>query len=361
MIAFCRPVFSCALAAFLMPAPGGLRAQLVAFDGFEEYEAGIQVEPGANGSVGVGLDGGFGWGGPYDVNRAIKSLVLIENRTASPVVYSNGGISLHGGSRALRFYNIANGSYAVMRPLGTVFRAAAGDVLWFGVLFRCNNASPLSNQDFFQVGFEDNDNAGNPRISIGANTETTTFPPDQPFRFFARSTTSQDNTAFAEDMEIAAATTFLLVGRVAADGDTYDEVSLYVDPSSPDDPGPPAARVMAASGLETLSHFVIRTSGLDNGDAYVIDELKVGRDYASVVSPPPLGEVLSLAPAASPEEVGVLRWPVSVGEVRLETSASLEPASWTEIAGPFAIEGADYVRPVPADPASTRAFFRLRR
>lgn len=179
----CVPLVLAAITA--MP----LRAQLVAYEGFQDAAAGTQVESGGNGSAGTGLNAGAGWGGPFDINNAIKQQVKIEDRSSSPVNYTNGGIAILGGNRALRFYDIANGSYALQRPLGTVFAAAAGDTLWFSVLFRTatGGASPLANHDFFQIGFDDNAAAGVPRVSIGANSIQTTFP--SPFRFFARSTT----------------------------------------------------------------------------------------------------------------------------------------------------------------------------
>ena len=85
--------------AIIAAAP--LHAQLVAYDGFGDYAAGAQVESGANSSSGVGLDGGAGWGGPYNISNAIKSLVRIENRSTSPVNFPNGEISISGGNRAL--------------------------------------------------------------------------------------------------------------------------------------------------------------------------------------------------------------------------------------------------------------------
>ena len=91
-------------------------AQLVCYEGFGDYAAGVQVESGSNGSGGTSLDAGVGWGGAYNVSDAIKSLVKIENRSSSPVNYANGEITITGGSRALRFDSIANGTYAVRRP-----------------------------------------------------------------------------------------------------------------------------------------------------------------------------------------------------------------------------------------------------
>ena len=40
-----------------------VHAQMIAYEGFEAYVGGAQVETGANGTSGTGLDGGSGWGG----------------------------------------------------------------------------------------------------------------------------------------------------------------------------------------------------------------------------------------------------------------------------------------------------------
>jgi hypothetical protein len=337
-----------------------LLAQLVCYDGFGDYADGIQLESGPNGSSGAGLDAGAGWGGPYDVSNAIKSLVKTENRSSNPVIYSNGGISINGGNRALRFYDIANGSYALQRPLGKVFKAAAGETLWFSVLFRTasGGASPLANQDFVQIGFDDNPSAaaGVPRVSIGSNTTQTTYP--APYRFFARSTAAPEASVFHDGVAIAAATTYLLVGRIHAQGGTYDTVSLFVNPSDPDQPGPPSAEIVLSSGLRTLSHAFIRTVGLDSGDAYVFDEWHVGRDYGSVVQALQ-GSLRVVRVSASGE--WVLRWPVAPANTKLATSTSLAPDSWSELTGPFPKNGAEWELPLASEPGAPRRFFQLGR
>jgi hypothetical protein len=361
-LAPCRRQKRIILSALAIVLAGRAGAQLVGYEGFEDYAVGTQVESGSNGSAGTPLDGGTGWGGAYDVSNAIKSLVRIENRGSSPVNYTNGDIVLPGGVRALRFYDIANGSYAVRRPLGTVFHAAAGDTLWFSVLFRtaAGGASPLANQDFFQIGFDDNEEAvaGNPRVSIGSNTvSTTAFPAG--YHFFARSSTAVASSAFHEGLPIAAATTYLLVGQVRPAAGAYDTVSLFVNPSSLDDPGPPSATFTAPSGLASLSHAFIRTAGLDNGDAYVLDEWRVGRDYGSVVGSP--RNALEIIPASVPGGTPVLRWPGSLPGVVLESSTTLAPDSWEVVPATFTLAAGDWQFPVPMAPEVPRRFYRLRR
>ncbi|MES2924423.1 MAG: hypothetical protein V4819_22920 [Verrucomicrobiota bacterium] len=354
----------------MLPALAGVligptEAQLVCYEGFGEYGAGAQVESGSNNSSGTGLNGGTGWGGAYDVHNAIKSLVKIENRTPSPVNYANGEVTIPGGTRALRFSDMAHSptnSFAVQRPLGTVFGAAAGETLWFSVLFRTNNASPLPNQDFFQIGFDDNANAvsGSPRVSIGANTTSiTTFP--AAFQLFARSTTSIDASAnaFHSSLPIAAGVTYLLVGSIQPNAGIYDSVSLFVNPSTLDEPGPPSASITLPSGLTTLSNAFIRTAYLDTGDVYVLDELRIGRDYGSVVQS--LRNALQILPAATPGDPPTLRWPASLTGVVLETSTTLAPESWTEVTESYTLSGENLEFPIPIDPEVPRCFFRLRR
>ncbi len=346
--------------AGLLPLPLG--AQLLCYDGFGDYPAGSQVESGSNGSTGTGLDGGTGWGGAYDTNNFTKSLIRIEDRTATPVNYSNGEIIIGGGTKALRFYDVANGNPALQRPLGTTFSAAAGEPLWFSLLFRTNNASLLANQDFFQIGFDDNAGAaaGIPRVSIGANTtSTTTFP--SPFQFFARSTTAVNASAFAGNTPIATATTYLLVGLIQPNAGVYDTVSLYVNPSTLEDPGPASASVTLSSGLTALSHLFVRTVNLDNGDAYVVDELRLGRDYGSIVLPTSLRDALRFIPPAPPGGPFILQWSTALTGVVLETSTTLAADSWMAVPGPFSVEGENYHYPVPMGPGISRGFYRLKR
>jgi hypothetical protein len=211
-------------------------------------------------------------------------LVKVEDRSANPVVYSNGDISIHGGDRAMRLYDVANGTAAMIRGLGETFNAS--DALFFSFLFRTSAASPLTNQDFFQLGFDlGSTSPTNPRVSIGANTITAAFPPSQPFRFFARSTTSVSNSAFDDSLDIAPATTYFLVGKISGTAGFFDRVELFVNPATASEPAPSASFV-TNSGAVSLDTVVLRTAGLDNGDAYVFDELRVSRDWASVIPEP---------------------------------------------------------------------------
>ena len=88
-----------------------------------------------------------------------------------------------------------------------------------------------------------------------------------------------------------------------------------------------------------MSHAFIRTVDLDSGDAYVLDEWRIGRDYGSVVRS--LRNALRILAADPPGGPPTLRWPASLPGVVLETSTTLEPDSWTEVTGPFTFTGDD--------------------
>lgn len=345
---------------------GPLGAQLVCYEGFEEYGAGVQVESGANGSSGTPINGGTGWGGAYDVTDTIKNLITIEDRTpeisAGPVSFSEGEIDFPGGVRALRFNGSANGGpgqFALRRRMGMSFSAVAGQSLWFSVLFRTNAGSPLVDQDFFQIGFDSSGSpsSGNPRVSIGSNTISSSFPSG--YHFFARSSTTIAASGYHSSLPIASTTTYLLVGQILPGSGAYNTVNLFVNPASLDNPGPPSATSTATSGLTTLSHLFIRTVGLDSGDAYVLDELRIGRNYASVAGS--LDQLLVIAPAPAPGGSPTLSWPALMPGVLLESSATLAPDSWNLVSAGITNSAGKSSYTIPFEPGTSRLFFRLRR
>lgn len=57
-----------------------------------------------------------------------------------------------------------------------------------------------------------------------------------------------------------------------------------MNPSTLSEPPTPSAMIVLDAGIALLSHFFVRTVGLDSADAYVLDELRVGGDFASVIS-----------------------------------------------------------------------------
>lgn len=346
----------------MLAGAGWGRAQIFGYDGFEEYAAGVQLESGSNGSAGAGLAGGFGWSGGYDVNNAIKSRVKTENRASSPVVYENAEVRIHGGVRALRLWDNANGTPVLLRRLGRGLPAVAGGSIWFSFLFRTNNGDPLANQDFLQLGFDEEAMpvSGNPRLSVGVSATGTVFPPSQPFRFFAAADTAATATVFDESAGVAAVTTYLLVGCIRNNGLFHHRLELYVNPGSLLEPPAPSAVSEAASGPANLTRLLLRTSDLEQNDVYVLDELRVGFSYESVV----MAEVPALrlawdASAVRTGLAGTLRWPA----LRVATlEAAPSPGGPWEPVGVDgrSLSGVDWLLPVAVRGDEPRRFFRLR-
>lgn len=350
---------SCMVSAAWLAGAGWGRAQISGYDGFEEYAAGAQLESGSNGAAGTGLAGGFGWSGGYDVNNAIKSRVKVENRSSSPVVYENGGVRIYGGVRALRLWDNANGTPVLLRKLGRELPAVAGVSVWFSVLFRTNNADPLVDQDILQVGFDGEAMPvpGNPRLSVGVGTIGTTAP--RPFRLFAAADTGA--TVFDGSAGVAAVTTYLLVGCIRNNGFVHNRVELFVNPSSLLEPPEPSAVSEAASGPAVLSRLLLRAVDLDVNDVYVLDELRVGFSYESVVMAevPALRLAWDAAGSRAEGLVGMLRWPALRFAV---LEAALDPGGpWESVAvDGRSRSGSDWLLPVAVRGDEPRRFFRLR-
>ncbi len=57
----------------------------------------------------------------------------------------------------------------------------------------------------------------------------------------------------------------------------------------------PSATFTLDSGISTLAQLIIRTASLDAGDAYVMDELRMGLDYAAVIPEPSCAVLLCAA------------------------------------------------------------------
>ena len=121
-------------------------------------------------------------------------------------------------------------------------------------------------------------------MSIGATTISTTFLPSQPSRFFARTTNVSGTYAFDHSSDILGVTTYLLVAKLSRGAGNFDRVDLFVNPATLAEPVAPSATYAQDSGVATLSHLLLRTTSLDVGDAYVFDEMRVGRSFISVVS-----------------------------------------------------------------------------
>jgi len=270
----------------VLTVPGGHDAPL-AYDGFEDYASGSQLED----NSGVGLAGGTGWTEAWNVADNRRAAVTVVGGGLS---YAAGQIAIDGGDRALRYVATEGGvqqiaSRAIPVQSGTVYLS-----------FLYNNTVDLapgsSADDFIQLGFGDSP-LGNPLASAI----------DQSV-FKARSGTQGSGTVDSAIVSTPGQTFFLVLKAEKDGSGNYNDVTLYVNPTSLDEASEtPAVFVNnVASGLSEAAYLVLRKAFNDAGDTYLLDELRVGETYRAVVSPWPslLANDTDPDAADSPEVTG---------------------------------------------------------
>lgn len=231
---------------------------VVAVDTFDAYTVGDQLESGADGAAGTGLNGGTGFTGPYNVLDTAKSTVTIQTIDAS---------------NAVRFVNGINNDTLLTRPF-----PAQSSTVYFSFTFRTNN--PLTAEDFTQLGLSSSA-AGEPPLAIGIQNNSTA-----PSKFFVRANGSGNQQITAIDVQPD--TTYLMVGKASqVSGATFNRIELFLDPGATE-PGSPTAIATSAGGTgpATLGNFTVRTARLEATDVFSIDNLRIGTTFADVVPEP---------------------------------------------------------------------------
>lgn len=247
---------------------------VIATDDFESYTAGEQVESNA----GVGLNGGTGWTGAYNVADANRAGFTIID---SGLSYSTPQFTISGGTRAMQITELPNGpTIPLTRPFPTQSGSgpAAGS-LYLSFLY--NNTvdagtTTESGDDFLQIGFNSSSTT-DPRPSI--TDRNTTFQ----LRRTANSADSNDTGVVSQTGQ-----TYLLVMRLDKTGTsaTYNSVRFYINPQSLTEPTVADSTSTTDSGLNLTSqaHFVLRQAFQELGDTYVIDNLRIATTYEEAIN-----------------------------------------------------------------------------
>jgi len=234
---------------------GEATAASIAMDDFESYAVG-----GLNGN-----NGGSGWGGAWSATSQVSVV-------SGGLSYSNGSVSINGGSRAARFVpnegtNITDG--IVSRALAS---GQSGTVYMSFLFSDTVNPDLSGSNDFIQFGFDTG--GGNPRSSIMRRNGT----------FQSRTTTATGGSADSGISSVVG-NTYLLVFKAEKTGSNYDAISLFVNPSSSLEPVADAV-ASGDSGLASLSALVGRSAFHEIGDTFLIDQLTIGTSFADVVPVP---------------------------------------------------------------------------
>jgi len=246
-------------------APSNSNAALLAYDGFD-YTAG-NVN---------GQNGGTGWDTAW---VATTSPVNASVVTGTTLAYSGGSISISGSGTALSIKGGGDG--ALNRSyVGT----STGGEIYFSMLFQSTSGSGDEFFNFFLSEDPDRHNSG----GFGDLITTTGDA-----RFGARINDGTTDTSVASSVSYTTGTTYLLVGRLSTDGTTgaspsiIDQAELWINPTSLT-PGSANATVNASTGLALgdLVYFSSRMVNFASPDEILIDELRIGTDFASVVTVP---------------------------------------------------------------------------
>lgn len=214
-----------------------------------------------------GQGGGSGFAGTWSADAQVSVV-------ASTLSYTNGDVGVDGGSKALEAV-FANADIVGNLFSRTLVTPQSGTV-YLSLLYR-EVVNPVFGNDFIQVGFQNTD-------------------PDQPLAsvlrrngaYQVRTGTSSPagNTVGAT---VADFSTHLLVMKAekVSGSSTYNRISLFVDPSSLTEPGTATNVVNASGGLSTIGLLTARTAFHAANDTLQIDSLRVGEDWADVVTAVP--------------------------------------------------------------------------
>jgi len=234
------------VSALFFLAVNSASATLIAYDDFESYTAGNDLNGGS---------GGTGWGS--------------NNWTggAGDVTVESGKIPGYG--KSMQITDAGSTGKIISRALGT---SQTGTV-YVGMLFRVEN---LDNDDFVQF-YTNNGGADNEGASMGARNN-----PNNPLFVRVSGITDNSSTNAVNDV------TFQLVMKIEKTGIThasnYDHAELFIDRATESTLD---ANINANSTTATLSAFNVRTHSFDAGaDAVFVDELRIATTFSEAANLP---------------------------------------------------------------------------
>lgn len=247
---------------------------IIAYDGFEGYSAGTQVES----SGGVGLNGGTGFTGAYNVDDSNRAAALVS---AKSLTYASLGIN--GGANALQV-----GGTTMSSPVENFLaRGFASQSSTLYLSFLIHGTQAPADEDFLQIGLANS--SGEPPASVGITGPTAGTTPMQ---FFLRFPSSTANQSLVASPTFTLTTTYLLVLKLSKVSSTfYNRAEFFFNPTTLSEPGSPTLVRNFTTTLPDISNFRVRLARFESTDAYFIDDLRVATTFAEAV-PEPSGVVL---------------------------------------------------------------------
>ncbi|MGI5868900.1 MAG: chitobiase/beta-hexosaminidase C-terminal domain-containing protein [Kiritimatiellia bacterium] len=307
-------------AAFaLLALATSTHAAVIACDDFEDATLGS-------------LDGqtnGTGFAAGYAL--ASGANVVVTNHSLG---YASGEISLDGGTNCLLMGH-PNTSYAFTREIG----AQNGDTLYLGFLFNTTTAEG-TDDDFISLGF--NNAVGETTAGVVHRRNTGSSG----HYFGIRYGTKESKVDLSTEMGRTYFVVFRLRKTVPGAGSNFDELALFVDPSTTDEPEP--LLVVSNSRWPAATHLAGRIALAEPGDTYFLDNIAIGTTYAEVVQPTVFQPVISPAGGAFVgSQTVTLSSPTPGATIRYTTDGSAPSrVDGTVYAEPFEITASTQVRAI---------------
>jgi len=257
---------SCVL-AFACPTA---QAALIAYEGFEDNTVGQILDGNGN--------GGSGWDNDWNILNGRASEVTVQSSTMS---YANGGILVDGGANMLRYI----ASEDSIQAIGGRDFPTQSDTVYMSFLMEASaNGETLPRDDFYQMGFTTSTYTGGGAADINPLVSAL----DRNGTIQVRSGTAASGTVDS-GITTGIGNTFFLVLRAEKTGasSTYNDLTLYINPDNAvEGLNTNVVSTTVDSGLNLSGNaaIAIRKAFLENGDTYLLDEIRIGSKFADVIT-----------------------------------------------------------------------------
>lgn len=233
-------------------------AGLLAFDSFEDYAPASNIH---------GQTGGSGWSGAWAVQNISGGSAGTSPISATSITYAHGDMIL-GGGNALRLTNTSNGT---RRNVFAAPDTSGGDV-YVSFIFRFSGTVFTGWQalDGDPDIYNDSIALVNTNGAVGARVDNTT-------------------SSSAAGLVVENTTYFMVVQHTGWTGSHYSTVNLWINPAVGDQSASPVSATYTdvtpgdGGGSAGFLGVYVRAV-MDSGESFLVDELRVGTDWASVTA-----------------------------------------------------------------------------
>lgn len=255
-------------ATFVMMAPAVSAAPISAYEGFD-------YDPGSL----SGANGGTGWTTAWTTASAsYLSSTIVDPGSALRYLNAAAGIDIDGGARALQIAAIQDTDFRNAAYRGYDPSTAGGDPAadqYYSFLIQpvsgLSDSGPSSDSvRVLTFGSYMGTGVGSASQFVGRDGDTAGFTNSGP----GSSTPTMGET-------------FFMVFRISptdAAGTQWENLTVWVNPTSSVefDGSADFRRAATISASGTPNQIILRLGGLEEGDTFLIDEVRVGSSYASV-------------------------------------------------------------------------------